>query len=74
MGPVPKGASIPFRVFLDGQSVGDARGVDVGPDDSGTVTAQRTYQLIRQPGTIVDRRFEIEFLDAGAEAYCFTFG
>jgi hypothetical protein len=35
---------------------------------------QRTYQLIRQPGPIADRRFEIEFLDAGAEAYCFTFG
>jgi hypothetical protein len=25
-------------------------------------------------GSIGERRFEIEFLDAGAEAYCFTFG
>jgi hypothetical protein len=30
--------------------------------------------LIRQPGPIRDRRFEIEFLDAGVEAFCFTFG
>jgi hypothetical protein len=32
------------------------------------------YQLIRQQGPIRDRRFEIEFLDSGAEAFCFTFG
>ena len=35
---------------------------------------QRLYQLIRQPGPIVDRKFEIEFLDAGVEAFSFTFG
>src|SRR5438552_11061448 len=29
--------------------------------------SQRMYQLIRQPGPIRDRRFEIEFLDGGAE-------
>ena len=44
------------------------------PGGRGTVTDQRTYQLIRQTGEIADRRFEIEFLDAGLEAYCFTFG
>jgi hypothetical protein len=32
------------------------------------------YQLMRQPKPIADRRFEIEFLDARVEAYCFTFG
>ena len=32
------------------------------------------YQLIRQPGAIADRLFDVEFLDAGVEAYCFTFG
>jgi len=37
------------------------------------VSDQRTYQLIRQPGPIVDRRFEIEFLAADVEADCFTF-
>lgn len=49
------------------------------PDDAvrvadGTVTEQRLYQLIRQPRPITDRRFEIEFLDPGVEAYAFTFG
>jgi hypothetical protein len=32
------------------------------------------YQLIRQPQPIIDRLFEIEFLDEGAEAFDFTFG
>jgi hypothetical protein len=32
------------------------------------------YQLIRQPGPIVDRKFEIEFTDADVEAFSFTFG
>jgi hypothetical protein len=34
---------------------------------------QRLYQVIRQPKPIVDRQFEIEFLDAGADAFVFTF-
>ena len=74
MGPASQGASIPFRVFLDGQLAEDAHGTDVASDGSGVVNDQRTYQLIRQPGPIDDRTFEIEFLDAGVEAYCFTFG
>jgi thiol-disulfide isomerase/thioredoxin len=74
MGPASRGSSIPFRVFLDGQPAADAHGTDVAPDGRGTVGNQRTYQLIRQSGSIADRRFEIEFLDAGVEAYCFTFG
>jgi hypothetical protein len=49
------------------------RGTDVDPDGSGTVR-DRTYQMIRQPGAISDRLFEVEFLDAGVETYCFTFG
>ena len=74
MGPASQGASIPFRVFLDGQLAQDVRGTDVASDGSGVVNDQRTYQLIRQSGPIADRTFEIEFLDQGAEAYCFTFG
>ena len=35
---------------------------------------QRLYQLVRQSKPIVDRRFEIEFLDAGVETFAFTFG
>lgn len=74
MGPAAKGASIPFRVLLDGELAGAAHGTDVGADGSGIVQDQNTYQLIRQVGKIEERRFEIEFLDSGIEAYCFTFG
>jgi thiol-disulfide isomerase/thioredoxin len=74
MGPAVPGTSIRFRVLLDGRPATDARGTDVDPGGSGTLTEQRTYQLIRQTGAIEERTFEIEFLDAGAEAFCFTFG
>jgi thioredoxin family protein len=49
-------------------------GVDADEQGTGMVAEQRMYQLIRQPKPIVDRQFEIEFLDAGVEAFCFTFG
>jgi hypothetical protein len=32
------------------------------------------HQLVRQPGSIRERTLEITFPQAGAEAYCFTFG
>jgi hypothetical protein len=74
MGP-PKGAgAVRFRVFLDGKAAGATHGTDVDGQGEGTADHQRLYQLIRQRGSIEDRTFEIEFLDAGAEAYCFTFG
>ena len=74
MGPSEAGASVRFRVFIDGQPPGTAYGVDVDEQGNGTVTEQRMHQLIRQPKPIVDRQFEIEFLDPGAEAFSFTFG
>jgi thiol-disulfide isomerase/thioredoxin len=74
MGPSSRGATIPFRVFLDGQLAKDGHGSDVDPDGSGLVSDQRAYQLIRQPGPIAESLFEVEFQDAGVEAYCFTFG
>jgi Thioredoxin like C-terminal domain len=74
MGPAEKGATVRFRVLLDGESAGPGHGVDVDPDGNGTLVRQRMYQLIRQARPIRDRRFEIEFLDGGAEAFCFTFG
>jgi thiol-disulfide isomerase/thioredoxin len=74
MGPSVRGTSVRFRVALDGQPPRAAHGVDVDEQGNGTVTEQRLYQLIRQPKPITDRRFEIEFLDAGAEAFAFTFG
>ncbi len=74
MGPAARGASVRFRVLIDGQAPGAAHGSDVDDQGNGTVTQQRLYQLIRQPKPIADRQFEIEFLDAGVEAFAFTFG
>jgi thiol-disulfide isomerase/thioredoxin len=74
MGPVSKGTAVRFRVLIDGEPPGAARGVDVDEQGYGTAIEQRLYQLIRQPGPIDERHFEIEFLDAGVEAYAFTFG
>jgi hypothetical protein len=61
-------------VLLDGQAPGAAHGVDVDADGYGVVDFQRMYQLIRQPGPIADRQFEVQFLDPGVEAFAFTFG
>jgi thiol-disulfide isomerase/thioredoxin len=74
MGPAARGTSVRFRVFIDGQAPGEAFGSDVDEQGNGTVSEQRLYQLIRQPKPIADRQFEIEFLDAGVEAFAFTFG
>jgi thiol-disulfide isomerase/thioredoxin len=74
MGPAARGTSVRFRVFLDGQAPDAAHGSDLDEQGNGTVTEQRLYQLIRQSGHIADRQFEIEFLDAGVEAFVFTFG
>ncbi len=74
MGPATPGATVPFRVYLDGQPAADAHGTDVDANGAGVVDDQTTYQLIRQTGEISEHRFEIEFLEAGVEAYCFTFG
>jgi thiol-disulfide isomerase/thioredoxin len=74
MGPAARGASVRFRVLIDGKPPGAAHGIDVDDKGNGTVTEQRLYQLIRQPKPIADRQFEIEFLDSGVEAYAFTFG
>jgi thiol-disulfide isomerase/thioredoxin len=74
MGPSARGTSVRFRVTLEGQPPGVGRGDDVDEQGNGTVNEQRLYQLIRQPKPVTDRRFEIEFLDPGAEAFAFTFG
>jgi thiol-disulfide isomerase/thioredoxin len=74
MGPAASGKSIRFRVSIDGKPPGTAHGVDVDSQGNGTITGQRMYQLIRQPKPIVDRQFEVEFLDPGVEVFAFTFG
>jgi cytochrome c biogenesis protein CcdA/thiol-disulfide isomerase/thioredoxin len=70
----PAGKPVRFRVTLDGVAPGPAHGVDTNPNGEGVVTGQRLYQLIRQSGDVRDRTFEITFLDAGVQAYAFTFG
>jgi hypothetical protein len=74
MRPAMGHPSVRFRVRVDGQPPGLARGVDIDDDGNGAVNYQRLYQLVRQQEPISDRLFEIEFLEAGVEAYVFTFG
>jgi thiol-disulfide isomerase/thioredoxin len=74
MGPAMRGATVRFRVTIDGQPPGNAHGSDVDAQGNGTVSEQRLYQLIRQSEPISDRTFEIEFLDPGAQPFVFTFG
>lgn len=74
MGPSRPGSPIRFRVTLDGQPPAAAHGLDVDANGNGVAVEQRLHQLIRQPGAIAERRFEIEFLDPGIEAFAFTFG
>ena len=74
LGPPPDGSVIRFRVRIDGRAPGANHGIDTDADGNGKITEHRLYQLIRQKDAIEDRTFEIEFLDAGAEAFAFTFG
>ena len=74
LAPSKDGKPIRFRVTLDGAAPEDNAGVDTAPDGTGEVREPRLYQLIRQKGPIVDRTFEIEFLDPGVYALDFTFG
>ncbi len=70
----PGAATVPFRVTLDGEAPGASHGGDVDSTGNGFATEARLYQLIRQPGRIDDRTFEITFLEPGVEASVFTFG
>jgi thiol-disulfide isomerase/thioredoxin len=74
MGPPARSPAVPFRVRIDGKEPGAAHGLDTDASGNGTATEQRLYQLIRQPGPVGDRMFEIEFLGPGVEAFSFTFG
>ena len=74
LSPRERGASVPFRVLIDGEPPGDAHGLDVDQEGYGTVTQQRLYQLVRGRGPISDRTLEITFLASGVEAFVFTFG
>lgn len=74
MGTSAKSTAVPFRVRVDGEPPGASRGTDVDSHGNGVAGDLRLYQLVRQPGPVVDRQFEIEFLAPGAEVFVFTFG
>ena len=74
LAPPASGAPVRFTVRLDGQPPGDAHGVDVDESGEGTVSEPQMYQLVRQPGAVGQRTFEVTFLDPGVGAYVFTFG
>ena len=74
LGPAANGAKIRYRVTIDGKPPGADHGMDTDAAGLGIVTGQRLYQLVRQKGAVADRTFEIQFLDAGVQAYAFTFG
>jgi hypothetical protein len=74
MGPAERGTSARFQVLLDGQPAGAAHGIDVDSQGHGTVAEQRLYQLIRQPGPIIERTAQITFLEPGVQVCSFTFG
>ena len=74
LGPADNGQPVRFRVRIDGQPPGADHGADTDAQGNGTIDAQKLYQLVRQRENGKPRLFEIEFLDAGAQAYAFTFG
>jgi thiol-disulfide isomerase/thioredoxin len=65
---------IPFCVLLDGEAPGRSHGVDIDAGGNGLLRDGRLYQLVRQHDTLSERTLTITFLEAGAEAYAFTFG
>ena len=69
------GASVPFRVLVDGEGLQAMR-----TDSTSTTTATErspnsgSISWSRERGSITDRTLEIIFLAPGVEAYVFTFG
>ena len=74
MAPPSLDSPIRYRVRLDGEPPGNSRGEDIDEQGVGVLSEPRLYQLIRQPGRISNRTFEITFVAPGAQVYCFTFG
>jgi thiol-disulfide isomerase/thioredoxin len=74
MAPSAAGHPIRFRVTIDGAAPRADHGWDTDAEGRGSIQDPRMYQLVRQNGMVADRMFEIQFLDAGARAYVFTFG
>jgi thiol-disulfide isomerase/thioredoxin len=65
---------VAFRVRVDGAAPGSSHGTDVNEHGEGELRDGRLYQLVREHGVVGERTLQIEFGEAGAEAYVFTFG
>jgi len=74
LAPADRASQVRFQVLIDGLRPGMAHGNDIDDQGNGLVTDPRLYQLIRQPGAIIEHTFEITFYDSGVQAYAFTFG
>jgi thiol-disulfide isomerase/thioredoxin len=74
MAPAQRGKPVKYSVLIDGQPPGVAHGSDLDEQGKGNLVEPRLYQLIRQKQPIVERQFEIVFLDPGVQAFVFTFG
>ena len=74
LAPPASGAPVRFAIRLDGQPPGDAHGVDADEAGAGVLDEPRMYQLVRQPGVVGERTFEIAFDGPGVRSYVFTFG
>ena len=74
LAPGKDGKPLRFRVLLDGKAPGTAHGTDTDAQGNGTIDETRLYQLVRQAGDTGEHIFVIQFIDAGASAYAFTFG
>jgi cytochrome c biogenesis protein CcdA/thiol-disulfide isomerase/thioredoxin len=74
VGPGADGKPVRFRVLLDGVAPAANHGADTDAGGRGVIDEQRLYQLIRQSGDVREHVFSVEFLDAGVQAYSFTFG
>jgi thiol-disulfide isomerase/thioredoxin len=70
----PQGAAVRFQVLVDGEPPGDANGPDVDEQGNGILSEPRLYGLVRQPGRVEERTFEVAFDEPGVEIYAFTFG
>jgi thiol-disulfide isomerase/thioredoxin len=67
-------APIAFTVLVDGEAPGGSHGEDVDEAGNGVLRDGRLYQLVRARDAVRKRTVAITFLEAGAEAYAFTFG
>jgi Thioredoxin like C-terminal domain len=48
---------------VDGAAPGADHGADIDSEGNGMITEMRLYQLVRQAGDVLERFFEIRFLD-----------